>query len=99
MIQFFRKTKFQDKETTQLQDNVGLVLNQIAKKALIDGVQLKDVALESGSNRINHKLGRQPEGWVIVDRNGTATVYRTAWDANTLTFTSSAAVTISLWVF
>lgn len=99
MIQFLRKLKFQDREVTALQDNLVLVVNQISKKTLIDGVHIKDVALVTGSNRINQTLGRQPEGWVVVDRDGTATVYRTAWDANTITLVSSGTTTISIWVF
>lgn len=99
MIQFFRKTKFQDKETTQLQDSVALILNQVTKKTLIDGVHVKNVALATGSNRFNHTLGRQPEGWDVVDRDAAADIFRSAWDANTITLDASAPVTIAIWIF
>lgn len=99
MLQFFRKLKFQDREVTALQDNVALILQQVTKKALIDGVQLKDVSLTTGPNRINHKLSRQPEGWFVVDTNAAVVPYRTAWDANTITLVATGSVTVSIWIF
>jgi hypothetical protein len=99
MIQFLRKLKFQDREVTALQDNVTLVLNQVTKKVVIDGVQLTAISLTTGSNRINHTLGRQPLGWIVTDINAAVVPYRTAWDANTITLVATGSVTVSIWVF
>lgn len=99
MIQFLRKLKFQDREVTALQDNVTLVLNQVTKKVVIDGVQLTAISLTTGSNRINHTLGRQPLGWIVTDINAAVVPYRTAWDANTITLVATGSVTIDLWVY
>jgi hypothetical protein len=61
---------------------------------------LKDVALAVGANVINHKLGRTPQGWRIVDVNGAAQIYRSeALNPLTLTLTSDAVVTVSIEVF
>lgn len=61
---------------------------------------LNGVALISGATVINHLLGRKMQGWVIVDINGAATIYRSSpLNDKTLTLTSSAAVTVNIEVF
>ena len=48
----------------------------------------------------NDRLGRKPQGWFIVDQTASASIYRSQpFNSNTLTLTSSAACTVSLWVF
>jgi hypothetical protein len=64
---------------------------------------LANVSLASGSNIINHGLGRNLTGWRVVRCRASATFYDTQ-DANshpslTLLLTSSAAVVIDLEVF
>lgn len=82
-----------------VQDNVANVFMFLATFPILDGYLVTNIPLVSGTNVINHTLGRQPVGWIVTDRNGAATVYRTAWDARTITLNSSGTVTISAWVF
>jgi hypothetical protein len=64
------------------------------------GALLKGIALKSGTNVINHKLAKQQQGWILVDQDAAASIYRSAPFNNlTLTLTSSAACNVSLWVF
>lgn len=75
--------------TNQLQD---LPLNQM--------VVIDNVVLAIGNNVINHGLGRVPTGWIIMDINAAATIYRSAaFNVTTLTLNSSAIATIRLGVF
>ena len=61
---------------------------------------LKDLSVVSGSNVINHRLGRTPQGWIIIDTNAAITLYRSAaFNDLTLTLTSSGSGVISLMVF
>lgn len=61
---------------------------------------LTGVALANGVTVVNHKLGRQMQGWSIVDTNGAAQIYRSApLNELTLTLTSNAAVTVAIEVF
>lgn len=61
---------------------------------------LEDVSLVTGANTINHLLGRMMQGWLILDINGAATIYRSEpMNDITLTLTSSANVTVNLGVF
>lgn len=64
------------------------------------GKLIKDVVLAIGANKIDHRLGRQPQGWIIADINAAATVYRSEpFNDLTLTLTSNAAATAQIWVF
>jgi len=63
-------------------------------------VVVDNVVLAIGNNVINHGLGRVPTGWIIMDINAAATIYRSAaFNVNTLTLNSSAVATIRLGVF
>ena len=61
---------------------------------------LPSLTLKSGQNVINHLLGQMQQGWVIVDIQGPATIYRSEpFNSKTLSLTSSAAVTVTIGVF
>jgi len=75
-------------------------LNPVLANPILQGLQLTNVKLVSGTNVINHLLGQTQQGWFLTDINGAATVYRSAAFNNlTLTLTSSAACTVNLWVY
>lgn len=64
------------------------------------GLILTGITLESGDNIINHKLGRVPQGWVVVDTTAAISPYRSQpLNATTLTLNVGATATVSLWVF
>jgi hypothetical protein len=79
-------------------------------KAIIDAVLglplnngpslLQNIAIIDGVTVINHGLGRNPQGWFLVDSTAAVTPYRSApFNSLTLSLTSGAAATISLIVF
>lgn len=75
-------------------------LNPVLANPLTNPTILKNIALVSGANVINHKLGQTMQGWFVTDINASATVYRSApFNDLTLTLTASAPCTISLGVF
>lgn len=92
------KTVFEDQNLQGLQDNVAGVLDPLVRIAILDGVQIS-ATLSTGSNRISQPLQATPRGWIIVDRNGVATVYRTAWDSKTISLTASAPVNLQIWIY
>jgi hypothetical protein len=78
-------------------------LNPILSNKLLNGVLLQNVSLASGSNTVNHLLGRKLVGWVLTRQRAAATVYDTQ-DTNphslvTLQLTASAPTSVDLWVF
>lgn len=61
---------------------------------------IENVSLVIGANTITHDLGSVPVGWMILDINAAATIYRSAaLTATTITLTSNAVATIKLGVF
>lgn len=75
-------------------------LNPIIANRLVQGQQLNNIKLTNGVTVVNHLLGRKMQGWTLADVDGAATIYRSQPLNNlTLTLTSNAAVTVSLWVW
>lgn len=61
---------------------------------------LDSFTLAAGNNQIPHKLDRIPKGWIQLDINAAATIYR--YQASTINFlylNSSAPATVTLGVF
>lgn len=64
------------------------------------GVVLEDLALSTTVRVVNHGLGYKPRGWVVVDKDADARIYRSAnKSATTISLTASATVTATVWVF
>lgn len=94
---------------SSLQD---LMLLQNKWKSILDGfisnpslssIILPNVLLNSGSNVVNHLLGRNLQGWRIVRQRGPGTIYDNQ-DSNvqpslTLILIASQAVTVNIEVF
>jgi len=48
---------------------------------------------------INHGLGSVPLGWIVLDQDAGANIWKTSSDDKTITFDSSATVNIKVWIF
>jgi hypothetical protein len=89
-----------DKTLMQLQTVWKSQLTPAIQSPIIQGLQLDGVKLLVGANTINHLLQRQMQGWMIVDINGAAAIYRSQpLNDTTLTLTSNAIVTVSIWAY
>jgi hypothetical protein len=81
----------------------GQALNPIIANPLVQGQLLTGIPLVTGSNVINHKLGRKLQGWIIVGVNAVANIYDSQASNQTpqltLNLTSDAVATVNLWVF
>lgn len=76
------------------------VLNPIMNAPLNNVQIISNYSFKTGTNIINHGLGRLMQGWFLIDPEGTGTVFRAApLNASTLTLTSSADFTSSIGVF
>jgi hypothetical protein len=88
---------------SRFQDSVEEVLKDISKAPFLDGVLIPDIALVTGVNVIQHKLGRKLRGWYITRQRASATI----WDGQdtnllpdrTLVLETSADVTVDIWAF
>lgn len=74
-------------------------INPVLALPMLQGVQVT-VTLQTGSNEIVHGLGRVPVAWPIQDQTAAAEIYRSGpFSEKTLTLTSSASATVTLWVY
>jgi len=92
------KTELCPRILDNFQDQVVTALSSLQADELSTR-KIYEATLSSGSNIIYHDLQRQPKGWLVVDRNSAATIYRTAWTTESLTLQASASVTIRLYIF
>lgn len=84
----------------QMQQQWKSQLDPVLAIPMLQGLQLKGVALKAGVNVVNTLLGRQQQGWMITDIDAPAKVYRSQpFNTLTLTLTSDAACNVNLWVY
>lgn len=102
-VRAFKKLGISE-EDSKFQDNVNETFGSILGSQILDGVLLTDIELTTGvSNNIEHKLGREIIGYIIVKKNANSII----WDSQdtnklsnlTLVLNCSANVKISLWIF
>jgi hypothetical protein len=92
-----------DREQTKMQDYVSNALIPLVRNPLLGGLLLKGVQLSSGTNFVNHRLGRPLQGWVLTRKKANVTV----WDdqdnntnvSTTLKLETSGAITVDIYVF
>lgn len=71
----FQRVQTKDRELNQLQSNLANALNYPLTNPLLFGAQIRDIALKTGSNTINHGLGRKLQGWILIGINAAITLY------------------------
>ena len=86
------------------QDHIEEVITPVLDAAIIDGVIVEDVILNSSTfTNIKHKLGRKPRGYIVIRKSAAQTVFEEAGDyANRKLFLklkACGAVTVNLWIF
>lgn len=92
-----------DKDFQLLQNRWGAILNPVIGNPSNNTLILKNVTLLTGSNTINHLLGRKLQGWRISRQRSAASIYDTQ-DSNTmqdltLILVTDADVSVDLEVF
>jgi hypothetical protein len=92
------------KDLSMMQTNWASQLNPLLSNPIVNGLILKNIPLSSGSNVINHTLGRNLQGWVVTRmQNAFAELYDTqninTMPNLTLFLHSNAAVVVDLLVF
>lgn len=66
------------KELMLLQTRWSSMINPLLALPLLKGNTVREVALGTTPVAIDHRLGRVPQGWLIIDSNANEVVYRTA---------------------
>lgn len=92
-----------NKDMSLMQTSWAGQLNPMLNNPLLNGSILSNVALVSGANAVNHKLGRKLQGWLVVRKRANQDIHD-AQDTNqtpalTLALVAGGAVTVDLYVF
>jgi hypothetical protein len=92
----------QNQTLPQMQSKWKSQLDPVLANLLVQGQLLTNISLINGTTAVNHKLGRNIQGWFLVSPKAAATVYQASQQPNPtliLTLISNAAVITDLWVF
>lgn len=94
----------QSREVNQLQNNIKQILDPISSNPLNSGRILKSQSLASGSNVINHGLGRALQGWFLTRQRDVVSAIYDTQDNNpnpnqSLLLTASAPIVVDIYVF
>lgn len=103
MLPKFKTFNSQDIEINRLQDNVADGFNRVLTSAILDFTLIRSVVLKIGDNVVNHELGRNPNGWIVVRKRGPGNFYDKQ-DSNTtpalnIVINSDSAVTVDFYFF
>jgi hypothetical protein len=76
-------------------------LNPLLANPLVNGNLIQNIRVGSGNNVINHGLGRNIQGFMVIRNSANVTFYDAESSQPSLTFVliASGSATISLYVF
>ena len=95
-----KRVQSSDRLLNDAQDAIRETLRQIVEHEQLAGRTVQSVQVTSTGTSFAHGLGRTPIGWTLTDKTGAGDVYRTAWDARTVTLrTASGSVTVDVFVW
>ena len=95
-----QKVRGLDFKTNQLQDNLTAAIQPFLTNPLNDGIIITDISLPGSSSvSVSHLLSRVPQGYIIIKKDAAADVYQESVNTRYLILNSTAAVTISIYVF
>jgi hypothetical protein len=88
------------KDLSLMQSRWKPILDAVLGNPITNLTILKNVVLASGNNQIAHLLQQMQQGWVVLDINAAATIYRyQAFSDTYLYLNASAPVIVTLGVF
>ena len=79
-MELFDRIQHPDSLINRIQDKLVRVINAIARKPIVDGHIISGVLIDSVETKVEHGLGRVPQGWMII--NGQSDVVEETADAD-----------------
>jgi hypothetical protein len=73
-------------------------LNQLVTLMFLKG-NLLEISVTTSAQDFNHGLQQEPMGWIIFDKDSNANIWKVGSTDKTITFNSSLASNIKVWVF
>jgi hypothetical protein len=95
----FKRVAGATEEVAKLQARLYEFFTQFIDNPLLNGVQLTKIELGTTAVNVDHKLGRECQGWIITNKNANADVWQTDSSKSSIVLQASANVVVDLWVF
>jgi len=105
---FNKVFKPQDQEFNRLQDSIEQAVNPIIDSRIVDGVYIKEVDLSTADTFVEHKLGREPLGFIVVRKFAAGDVFESLTDSSGENYdrkkfinikASTSLSNVYLWIF
>ena len=105
---FNKVFKPQDQEFNRLQDSIEQAVNPIIDSRIVDGVYIKEVDLSTADTFVEHKLGREPLGFIVVRKFAAGDVFESLTDSSGQNYdrkkfinikASTSLSNVYLWIF
>lgn len=94
----FKKTKHSDPEINRIQENALEKFNAYDSVPFING-NLLEIDVSTTATDFNHGLNRTPIGFLVIDKNANADIWKTGATRTTIQLDASASASIKVWVF
>ena len=97
-----------DQEFNRLQDSIEQAVNPIIDSRIVDGVYIKEVDLSTADTFVEHKLGREPLGFIVVRKFAAGDVFESLTDSSGDNYdrkkfinikASTSLSNVYLWIF
>ena len=92
-----------NEEVTRLQSHIKTTLNPLLELPISDGVLLTDLSIATSDTVIDHKLGRQYEGFIITRLKSNSVIFESSSTNDTpdrtIILEASATATADIYFF
>ena len=97
-----------DQEFNRLQDSIEQAVNPVIDSRIVDGVYIKEVDLSTADTFVEHKLGREPLGFIVVRKFAAGDVFESLTDSSGDNYdrkkfinikASTSLSNVYLWIF
>jgi hypothetical protein len=90
--------KVQDQATQRALDAIAQSLAILSKNVVYTSTTIT-VPVTSTPTIFFHTLKNTPQGFLVIDRNADVRVWRTAWDAQSITLQANTSATVTILLF
>lgn len=99
----FKKLQSADPDLNRVQQNLDTFFKSQSVTELNGGVIVEGKLIGTSDTFVQHGLGREPRGYLVIDKNANANIYTSATTNSRpkleLILRASASVTVDLYIF
>jgi hypothetical protein len=93
-----------NEELNRVQQNIRAAIDPISKDEILNRTTItisitKPPLFTTATGTFLHSLGREPRGWIVVDKLQNANLWRVSWTKTDITIATSATVDATLILF